>query len=82
MELIMNINKFLFHTMILLSFCVFCFITFVVFSFSTTLTDIYDEGGLNPFNYGYVVGHLLILMFGLGCFYFSIKTTLRLKDKS
>lgn len=80
MELIVSINKFIFYTVISLSFCVFFFIAFVLFSFSTTLIDIYDEGGLNPFNYGYIVGHLLILMFGLGCFYFSIKTVLRLKD--
>ncbi len=81
MELIMNINKFIFYTMASLSFCLFCFIAFVVFSFFTTIIDIYNDGGLSPFNYSYVVGHLLILMFGLGCFYFSTKTTLKLKDK-
>lgn len=78
----MNINKFFFYIMILLFFCIFCFIIFVVFSFFMILIDIYDEGGLNFFNYGYVVGYLFIFMFGLGCFYFLIKIILRLKDKS
>ncbi|CNF40169.1 Uncharacterised protein [Yersinia intermedia] len=72
MELIMNVNEFLFTQWRYYHFVCF-FITFAVFIFFTTIIDIYNDGGLSLFNYSYIVGHLLILIFGLGCFYLSTK---------
>jgi len=74
-------KNFIYLFMASISFLLLCLITFVIFSFSSTIIYIYEDGGLSPLNYSYVLGHLLILIFGLGCFYFSIKTTIKMKNE-
>jgi len=73
--------RLIFYFITALSVVIFGVILFVTYSFITTLYGGYEIGGLYPLNYADVVGHLLCLMFSLGCLYFSIKTTKNLKKK-
>ncbi len=75
----MNIKKLVYFSMMALSSALFLFMLFTIYSFVIIMQYIYDVGGLSPFNYSDVVGHILILFFSLGCLYFSLKTTLKLK---
>ncbi len=65
--------KSLYYFFVVLSVFIFCFIVFAVYSFVSTLFYIYSVGGLSPLNYGEVTGHLVIIFFGLGSFFFSMK---------
>ena len=75
-----NFKKIAFLLMILVSVVLFLFLIFAVYSFIETLMYIKSVGGLSELNYPEVTGHLVIMFFCLGCLYFSIKTTRKLKD--
>lgn len=72
--------RLMYYFLVALSVVIFSFIVFVAYSFVTTLYDVYEVGGLYPLNYADVVGHLLVMMFSLGCFYFSIKSARKFKE--
>jgi len=65
--------------MMLISVFLFFFLIFAFYSFIETLLYIKSVGGLSELNYPEVTGHLIIMFFGLGCLYFSIKTTRKIK---
>jgi len=62
-----------------ISIILFLFLIYAVYSFVDTLMYIQSVGGLSALNYPEVTGHLVIMFFGLGCLYFSIKTTRKIK---
>ncbi len=62
-----------------ISLILFLFLLFAVYSFVGTLMYIKSVGGLSALNYAEVTGHLVIMFFSLGCLYFSIKATRKLK---
>jgi len=62
-----------------ISIILFLFLIYAVYSFVETLMYIQSVGGLSALNYPEVTGHLVIMFFGLGCLYFSIKTTRKIK---
>jgi len=75
--------KSLYYFLATLSVLIFFFLVFAVYSLITTIFYVYSVGGLSPLNYGEVTGHLIIKLFGLGCFLLSIKSVNKLrKDKA
>lgn len=64
----------------IISLILFLFLIFAVYSFIVTLIYIKSVGGLSALNYAEVTGHLVIIFFSLGCFYFCIKATRKMKD--
>lgn len=77
--MILNFRKLAYLSMKVLSFILFLFVVFVVYSFIETIFYIRSAGGLSALNYPDVTGHLVILFFGLGCLYFSVKITRKMK---
>lgn len=74
-----NLKKTAYFFMMVLSVIIFLFLMFAIYSFGETLLYIKSTGGLSALNYPEITGHLVIMFFGLGCFYFCLKATQKLK---
>lgn len=74
-----KVKKVAYFSMRAISLIIFLFLIFAVYSFIETLVYIQSVGGLSALNYPEVTGHLVIMFFGLGCLYFSIKATRKIK---
>ncbi|EOS95892.1 hypothetical protein LU631_20675 [Erwinia tracheiphila] len=75
-----NFKKIAYLLMSVVSVFLFLFLMFAVYSFIEKLVYIKSLGGLSALNYPEVTGHLVIMFFGLGCLYFSIKATRKIKS--
>lgn len=72
----MDSKKYFKIFMFFISFVFFAFFCFFFVSAIFSIKRIIEDGGIYSFNSGDLIGHLLILLVTLGCFYFSIKTSL------
>lgn len=75
-----NFKKTAYLLMNVVSVVLFLFLIFVIYSFIETIFYIKSVGGLSALNYPEVTGHLVIMFFSLGCLYFSIKATRKIKS--
>ncbi|EPY7420096.1 hypothetical protein ACXEKA_005173 [Klebsiella pneumoniae] len=74
-----KLNKIAYLSMMAVSIFFSILLIFAIYSFIETLIYIKSVGGLSELNYPEVTGHLVIMLLGLGCLYFSIKTTRKIK---
>lgn len=77
--MILDFRKLAYLSMRALSFVLFLFVIFVVYSFIETIFYIRSAGGLFALNYPDVTGHLVILFMALACLYLTVKITRKMK---
>jgi len=71
----MNLKLILRYVLILFSSVFFILSVGTLISLFFVVKEIVDDGGLYGVNSGNLAGHLVILFFSMGCFYFSLKAT-------
>ncbi len=71
----MNLNLILHYVLMLFSSVFLILSIATLISLSFVVKEIVDAGGLYGVNSGNLAGHLVILLFSMGCFYFSLKAT-------
>lgn len=69
----MNLKLILRYFLILFSSVFFILSAGTLISLFFVVKEIVDDGGLYGVNSGNLAGHLVILFFSMGCFYFSLK---------
>ncbi len=66
--------------MIVFTSIFFAISAYTLISLLFVIKEMINDGGIYGVNSGNLAGHLIILFFSMGCFYFSAKTTQRIKN--